>query len=65
MSADTNRAIDEKHKIRKKNGAKSREYKIARAESKKLVKKDRLKQIERDIDTISNLAPHKQYYAAI
>ena len=64
MSDDTKRAIDEKHKIRKKNGAKSREYKIAKAESKKLVKKDRLNQIEKDIDTFSNL-PHKQYYAAI
>ena len=36
MSDDTKRAIDEKHKIRNKNGAKSREYKIAKAESKKL-----------------------------
>ena len=65
MSDPTKRAIDEKHKIRKKNGAKSREYKIAKAESKKLVKNDRLNQVEKDIGTISNLPPHKQYYAAI
>ena len=65
MSNDTKRAIDEKHKIRKKNGAKSREYKISKAEFKKLVKKDRLNQIEKDAATIYNLPPHKQYYAAI
>ena len=29
------------------------------------MKKDRLKQVEKDIDAISSLPPHKQYYAAI
>ena len=59
------RAIDTKHKIRKQNGDKSLEHKISKAESKKLVKKDRLKQVEKDIDAISSLPPRKQYYAAI
>ena len=65
MSAKAKEAIDTKQKIRKQNGDKSLEYKIAKAESKKLVKKDRLKQVEEDIGAISSLPPHKQYYAGI
>ena len=65
MSKITKEAIQNKHKIRKLNGPSSKEYKIAKAESKKLVKKDRMKQIEDDLTKISNLPPHKQYYAAI
>ena len=65
MSTKTKEAIEAKHKIRKQAGDKSAEYKAAKAESKKLVKRDRLQQIEKDIDVISNLPPHKQYYAAI
>ena len=53
MSEETKCAIDDKHKIRKVNGPS--EYKIAKAESKKLVKKDKLKQVERDIDLLSSL----------
>ena len=64
MSEETKCAIDGKHKIRKVNGPSSSEYKIAKAESKKLVKKDKLKQIERDINLLSSLPPHKQYYYA-
>ena len=61
MSTKTKEAIDTKHNIRKQNGDKSLEHKIAKAESKKLVKKDRLKQeVEKDIDAISSLPPHKQ-----
>ena len=65
MSTKTKEAIETKHKIRKQIGDKSPEYKVAKAESKKLVRKDKLQQIEKDIDVISNLPPHKQYYAAI
>ena len=65
MSEEAKCAIDGKHKIRKANGPSSSEYKIAKAESKKLVKKDKLKQIERDINLLSSLPPLKQYYAAL
>ena len=65
MSPETKLAIDKKHKIRKQKGHKSAEYKAAKAESKKSVQKDRLKQVEEQIDVISTLPPHKQYYAAI
>ena len=65
MSQETKTAIQNKHKIRKKIGATSTQYRIAKAESKKLVKKDRLKQIEKNVDSLSTLPPHKQYYAAL
>ena len=65
MSPETKLAIDKKHKIRKQKGHKSAEYKAAKAESKKSVQKDRLKQVEEQIDVISTLPLHKQYYAAI
>ena len=65
MSPKTKEAINTKHKTRKEKGHQSIEYKIAKAESKKLVKKDRLNQIEKEIDNISTLPPHKQYYAAL
>ena len=65
MSNNTKSAIDTKHKVRKTKGSSSIEYKVAKAESKKLVKKDRLKLIEDEIDKLSNLPPHKLYYATI
>ena len=65
MSQETQTAIKNKHKIRNEIGATSTQYRIAKAESKKLVKKDRLKQIEQDVDFLSTLPPHKQYYAAL
>ena len=65
MSPKTKEAINTKHKTRKEKGHQSIEYKIAKAESKKLVKKDRLNHIEKEIDSITTLPPHKQYYAAL
>ena len=65
MSQETQTAIKNKHQIRKEVGASSIQYRVAKAESKKLVKKDRMKQIEQDVDSLSTLPPHKQYYAAI
>ena len=60
MSAETKGAIEEKHTTRKQVGHKSSAYKASKAKVKKLVKQDRLNQIERDIDVISSLPPHKQ-----
>ena len=65
MSMNTKIAIDNKHKVRQTKGTSSNEYKAAKNETKKLVKKDRLNQIEKDMDSLSSLPPHKQYYAAI
>ena len=62
---NTKIAIDNKHKVRQTKGTSSNEYKAAKNETKKLVKKDRLNQIEKDMDSLSSLPPHKQYYAAI
>ena len=65
MTPETLKAIENKHEIRKTHGTSSPQYSIAKAESKKLVKKDKLKQIEDDLDSLSKLPPNKQYYAAI
>ena len=52
MSCNTKKAIDNKHKTRKSKGTSSTEYKVAKAESKKLVKKDGLNQVEKDMVTL-------------
>ena len=65
MSIETKQTIASKNKCRKEKCDKSSEYKMAKAESKKLVKRDRINQVEKDLDAIANLPPHKQYYAAI
>ena len=58
-------AINNKKEIRKTKGAHSPQYKIAKAEVKKLVRKDKLAKIDEECDIISNLPPGKQYYQAI
>ena len=65
MSNGTKTAIEIKHKIRKEHGSSSTLYKIAKAESKKLVKKDKITFTEKQLDTLNNLPPNQQYYAAI
>ena len=42
--------------MRKEKGPKSSQYKVAKAESNKLVKKDKIKQIQDDIEKISSTA---------
>ena len=65
MSQQTKLAIANKHKIRKEKGSASMQYKIDKAESKKLVKKDNLNHIECSIEELNNLPPHKMYHAAL
>lgn len=65
MSPQTKSSIENKHNIRKQKGDKSTEYKIAKAESKKLVRKDKLEHVEKQMDIINTLPPHKQNYATI
>ena len=65
LTDNTKRAIENKHNIRKTFGSNSSEYKIAKAETKKAVKKDKLKFTEQELDLLSKAPPHKQYYAAV
>ena len=48
MSKETKQAINDKKSVRKSFGENSKEYKIAKAETKKLVKKDKISKLERD-----------------
>lgn len=57
MSQQTKQAITSKHNIRKVYGPNSIQYKIAKSESKKLVKKDKLKHLEKGIDELNTLPP--------
>ena len=64
MSSDNKAAID-KRKIRKEKGEKSISYKIAKAETKKLVKRDRINNINDDLDQMSKLPANKQFFLAM
>ena len=59
---ETKQAISSNQKYHQKKGTKSSEYKMAKAD-RKLVR-DRTNQVEKHLDAIANLQPHKQYYAA-
>ena len=65
MNADTKKAIENKKVIRKKYGDVSRQYKVAKAETKKLVKRDKINHLNDELDEISNLPPDKQFFLAM
>ena len=65
MKNDTYKAINNKKDVRKKHGDSSTQYKIAKAETKKLVKRDKINQLNDDLDEISNLPPDKQFFLAM
>ena len=65
MSDESKAAIKNKHKVRQEQGAASSEYKKAKATSKILVKRDKMVEIERDLDIIGALPPSTQYYKSI
>ena len=65
ISRNTKEAIKHKHQMRKEHRHTSDEYRPARGVAKTMVQQDRLKQIEKDIDKVSTVPPHKQYYAAL
>ena len=65
MTNETKQAILKKRQTRRKYGATSTKYKVAKVATKKLVRKYKMKHIEQEIDLVSALPPHKQYYAAI
>ena len=65
MHADTKKAIENKKVVRKKYGDASRQYKVAKSETKKLVKRDKINHLNDELDEISNLPPDKQFFLAM
>ena len=65
MTKDTEQAINNKIDVKKKHGDYSLQCKIAKAETKKLVKRDKINQLNDDLDKISNLPPDKQFFIAM
>ena len=65
MQKDTQKAINNKKDVRKKHGDSSNQYKIAKLETKKLIKRDKINQLNDDLDEISNLSPDKQFFLAM
>ena len=65
MTTETKTAIDKKKMIRKEKGNHSIQYKVAKAETKKLVKRDKLNETNDDLDYIASLPPDKQYFRAM
>ena len=65
MSKGTLHAIKNKKGVRQKHGDRSIEYRIAKAETKKLVKLDKMNNLNDALDEISNLPPDKQFFLAM
>ena len=65
MSKKTQTAIDSKKSIRKSYGDHSAEYKIAKAETKKLANKGIFSKLERNCDELSQLPSNKQLLLAM
>ena len=65
MQTDTTTAINNKKAIRQKYGDSSIQYKVAKAETKKLVKRDKINNLNDELDELSNLPPDKQFFLAM
>ena len=65
MSNDTIQAINNKKDVRKKHGDRSIHYRVAKAETKKLVKLDKINHLNDALDETSNLPPDKQFFLAM
>ena len=65
MQKDIIKAIKNKKDVRKSYGDSSTHYKVAKAEVKTLVKRDKLNKLSDDLDVISNLPPDKQFFLAM
>ena len=65
MSDETKSAIKNKHKVRQQQGSNSSQYRKAKAESKQLVKRDKMRKLETEMDLICSLPPSQQYYNVI
>ena len=62
MSKPTLEAINNKKSVRSLYGESSVSYKIAKAEVKKLVKKDKINNLNNDLDQFLTLPSDKQFY---
>ena len=58
-------AINSKKTIRQKYGDSSIQYKVAKAETKKLVKRDKINNLNDELDELSDLPHHKQFFLAM
>ena len=65
MHTDTLIAINSKKTIRQKYGDSSIQYKVAKAETKKLVKRDKINNLNDELDELSDLPPDKQFFLAM
>ena len=65
LKEDTLRAINNKKVVRQTHGDSSTQYKAAKVKSKKLVKRDKLSQLNENLDEISTLPPDKQFFLAM
>ena len=65
IRTSTSAAIQSKKEIRKTKGEESTQYKISKAEVKKLVRKEKLAQIDKECEKLSRLPPDKQFYKAM
>ena len=65
MSNSTVLAISNKKDVRRSHGDSSIQYKVAKAEVKKLVKKDKINKINDDLDGFSDLPSDKQFFLAM
>ena len=65
MSNESKTAIENKKIIRSTYGDSAIQYKIAKAEAKMLVKKDKIHKLERDCEELSQLPPNKQFFLAM
>ena len=61
MSKGTIQAINNKKDVRRKHGDRSIQYKVAKTETKKLVRLDKINHLNDALDEISNLHPDKQF----
>ena len=64
MSNRTIVAIDNKKNVRQSHGESSIQYRIAKSEVKKLVKKDKINNLNEELDSFSNLPSDKQFFSS-
>lgn len=65
MTKNTEMMIEQKRKIRTTKGENSKDYKIIKAEVKKMVKKDKLTEIDNECTKLSKLPQNQKYYQII
>ena len=64
MTSETMTAIEKRKEVRQRHGDSSVQYKVAKAESKKLVKRDKRNDLNDQLDRLANLTLTKQFFMA-